>query len=224
MSANPVRTEVFDRDPPESPGSDTARLRREQIIEAAMDVIANQGLHKLSLSQIEARTGMARGHLTYYFPTKEAILLAVFDRMLDRMIEQALRSGGPLPGTGRAWDCVRHLFARNLEPMDPHRQAFGSLLHTFLAQTPYRDDYRAKLAERNAEWRAHMGADFADSGVTEAPPEVVASVVMALVQGLIQQLAVDPAAFDRTVMLETLVRMLGPFFGPAADAPAGEPR
>ena len=224
MAVTSTPTEVFDRDPSESPGSDTARLRREQIIEAAMDVIANQGLHKLSLSQIEARTGMARGHLTYYFPTKEAILLAVFDRMLDRMIEQALQSGGPVPGTGKAWECVQFLFGRHLQPMDPHRQAFGSLLHTFLAQIHYRDDYRAKLAERNAEWRSHMAADFAGSGATAAPPEIVASIVMALVQGLIQQLAVDPAAFDRTVMLETLVRMLGPLFGRGPDAPEGESR
>lgn len=224
MDVTPLTTEVFDRAPPESPSSDTARLRREQIIEAAMDVIANQGLHKLSLSQIESRTGMARGHLTYYYSTKEAILLAVFDRMLDRMIEDAMRSGGPLPGTGQAWECVQFMFGRHLQPMDTHRQAFGSLLHTFLAQIHYRDDYRAKLAERNAEWRSHMAADFAASGAISSPPEIVASIVMALVQGLIQQLAVDPAAFDRKLMLETLVRMLGPFFGHASDAPEGESR
>ncbi len=200
--------------------SDTARLRREQIVEAAFEIIASQGLHKLSLSQIESRTGMARGHLTYYFPTKEAILLAVFDRMLDRMIEQNLQSGGPQPGTGQAWECVKFMLGRHLQPANPHQQAFGSLLHTFLAQIHYRDDYRAKLAERNEQWRSFMAADFADSPASSSSdPRLLASIVMALVQGLIQQLAVDPHAFDRKLMLETLVRMLAPFFEPDSASP-----
>lgn len=208
--------------PPDSPPaeSDVARHRREQVIEAAMDVIATQGLHKLSLSQIESRTGMARGHLTYYFPTKEAILLAVFDRMLDGMIARAMQSDGPKPGTGRAWDCVRFMFEKNLQPPTPHQQAFGSLLHTFLAQIPYRDDYRAKLAERNAEWRTHMATDFAGSRANVVPPEILASIVMALTQGLIQQLAVNPAAFDRPAMLAALVRMLAPFFDTTPGGPS----
>ena len=70
---------------------DVARARREQIIEAAVRVITSRGLHNLSLSKIESWAGMKRGQLTYYFPTKEDILLGVFDRMR-----------GALSG-GRAW-------------------------------------------------------------------------------------------------------------------------
>ena len=61
---------------------DIAAIRREQILQAAVDIIAGQGLHNLSLSRIEERTGMKRGQLTYYFKTWEDILLAVFDRLL----------------------------------------------------------------------------------------------------------------------------------------------
>lgn len=204
-------------DPTPGP-SETARQRRSQVVDAAMDLIASQGLHKLSLSQIEARTGMARGHLTYYFPTKEAILLAVFDRMLERMIEgvhaRAERIGGPKPGTGRAWDCVRFLFHGHLlEEHDANQRAFGSLLHTFLAQIPYREDYRRKLAEQNRIWRELMATDFAESVPGLAvPPAALASVVMALVQGLTQQRVVDPDGFDRTATLEIILQMLAPFF------------
>src|ERR1700724_1537968 len=61
------------------------KIRREQIVEAAVAVIAEQGLQHLSLSEIESRVGMSRGQLTYYFKTKEAILLAVFDRLVAMM-------------------------------------------------------------------------------------------------------------------------------------------
>ncbi len=65
-----------------SPRVDVGRIRREQIVEAAVAIIAEQGIQNLSLSEIEKRAGMSRGQLTYYFPSKEDILLAVFDRPL----------------------------------------------------------------------------------------------------------------------------------------------
>ena len=66
----------------------------ERLIKLAVDgdeaagVIAEQGIQNLSLSEIESRTGMSRGQLTYYFKAKEDILLAVFDRMVRRMRER----------------------------------------------------------------------------------------------------------------------------------------
>ena len=63
-------------------------LRREQIVDAAVAVIAEQGLQNLSLSEIEKKVGMSRGQLTYYFRAKEEILLAVFDRLVRLMHEQ----------------------------------------------------------------------------------------------------------------------------------------
>jgi AcrR family transcriptional regulator len=209
-------------------GSDVARQRREQVIEAAMEIIATRGLHELSLKEIEKKTGMARGHLTYYFRHKEDILLAVFDRMLDRMIAEAMRAGGPKPYTGHPWECLRVVLDRNLTPHTPDQKAFGSLLHTFLAQIHYRDDYRAKLAERNGQWRAHLATDFAANrlGPPVVPPPVLASIVMALVQWLAQQLAVNPDAFDRRQMSAALRTMLAPLFHadptPPPESPKGD--
>src|SRR5438309_6306183 len=67
---------------------DVGRVRREQVVEAAVAVIAERGLQSLSLSQIEKKAGMSRGQLTYYFRAKEDILLAVFDRLLQLMYER----------------------------------------------------------------------------------------------------------------------------------------
>src|SRR6478735_3775984 len=82
------------------PRVDVASVRREQIIDAAASVIATQGIQKLSLSAIEAETGMSRGQLTYYFPFKEDILLAVFDRMVRRMQERVGTADDPCAGAG----------------------------------------------------------------------------------------------------------------------------
>src|SRR3954470_22731774 len=90
---------------------DVASVRREQIIEAAVAVIAERGIQNLSLSEIEKKAGMSRGQLTYYFPTKEDILLAVFDRMLQLIQERvvAARAGAsPRCDEGDGWERLQH--------------------------------------------------------------------------------------------------------------------
>src|SRR4030081_2636058 len=87
-------------------------IRREQIVEAAVAIIHEQGLQHLSLSEIEKKAGMSRGQLTYYFKAKEDILLAVFDHMLQRMYQRIGTPAGPGGGacaeeSGWAW--VQHL-------------------------------------------------------------------------------------------------------------------
>src|SRR5437660_7151802 len=113
---------------------DIASIRREQIIDAAIAVIAEQGLHGLSLSEIEAKAVMSRGQLTYYFRTKEDILLGVFDRVLQMMCQRMSEGDGALtPGQSGCWEVMRHVFERVLlhPPIIPE---FHTLQYTFLSQ------------------------------------------------------------------------------------------
>src|SRR4051794_7649732 len=84
------------------------KRRREQIIAAAVAIIDERGLQRLSLSAIEKKAGMSRGQLTYYFHTKEDIFLAVFDRMIETMHRRA-QGGDGTPGCfmrGAGWERV----------------------------------------------------------------------------------------------------------------------
>lgn len=195
---------------------DLAGQRREQILDAADSIIATEGIHRLSLGNIEEKTGMSRGQLTYYFPKKEAILLAVFDRMLKRMIAQILQADGVKPNTGRAWDCVRHMLAHRLETLaNDGRNDFTSVVYTFLAQMNHRDDYRDKLSGTFDEWRNKLAEDWVQSTSEPRPPvkpRIAASLIQALVHGLTMQLAVDPNAFDRQEMLAACEWLLTPMF------------
>src|SRR5437016_9319851 len=115
---------------------DIGSIRREQIVEAAVAIIADRGLQHLSLSEIENKVGMSRGQLTYYFKTKEAILLAVFNRLLDIMSEE--HGGGQgknekWPVSGSLFDFVEQLLRLILQD-PPHNPAFACLQYTFLSQ------------------------------------------------------------------------------------------
>src|SRR5262249_28051194 len=78
------------------------RRRRKEIVEAAIAIIAEHGLPRLSLSAIEERAGMSRGQLTWYFPAKEGILLAVFDRLIEMMHERSKAGEGSPCGPSEA--------------------------------------------------------------------------------------------------------------------------
>ncbi len=190
-----------------TPRIDVGSIRRDQIVQAAVDIIAEQGLQNLSLSEIEKKAGMSRGQLTYYFPAKEDILLAVFDRLIDMMRE---RAGGDLAGEP-GWERMERLLRKILlEP--PAFPQFGPLQYTFLSQIGHRDDFRRRLANLYEEWREHVARDLAAASARrpgrKASPRAVATLVQAVIHGLFVQRAADPDAYDREEVFELLLDML----------------
>jgi len=192
---------------------DIRSIRQEQIIEAAVAVIAEQGLPNLSLSEIEKKTGMSRGQLTYYYPAKEDILIAVFDRLLELMYQRI--------GTPKTQDCtepgglelVRHLFEKLLvqPPVSPE---FHTLQFTFLAQIGHREDFRERLATLYGEWRGNMAQRLAldlakNPKAKRVSPRALATLSQAILHGLAMQAAADPNAFDREEMLRLCLRTIG---------------
>src|ERR1700733_15274042 len=112
-------------------------IRREQIVAAAVAVIAEQGIQHLSLSEIEKKVGMSRGQLTYYYKAKEDILLAVFDRLLELMCQQNAEA----ECEGLCWlEIVRQTLPLVLSDPPAHSE-FHALQHTFLSQSSHRDDF-----------------------------------------------------------------------------------
>ncbi len=56
----------------------TEVARRAQIIECAIETIAELGYGQASLAQIGQRAGISKGVITYYFSTKEELIEQVF--------------------------------------------------------------------------------------------------------------------------------------------------
>jgi len=197
------------------PRTGIATLRRDQIVDAATAIIAEQGLPNLSLSEIEKRAGMSRGQLTYYFPAKEDILLAVFDRLLERMYQRIGTPEGKACHEAGGWAWVRHLL--ETVPDQPQDSPdFHGLQYTFLAQMGHRPDFRQRLANLFEEWRTNMGHGLADElarrpAVRPVDPRLLATLVQALLHGLAMQRAADPQAFPREEMLHLCLDLLGSY-------------
>lgn len=60
-----------------TPSRQNRRLERprEQVLTAALDMVAEHGLGKLTMASLAARLGTSGGHLLYYFKTRDGLLL-----------------------------------------------------------------------------------------------------------------------------------------------------
>jgi AcrR family transcriptional regulator len=197
---------------------DIRSRRREQIVEAAIGVIAEQGIQNLSLSEIEKKAGMSRGQLTYYFPAKEEILLAVFDRHLQVMHHRLATCNGHTSTPAPDWNWVLDHLLAMVVAVPPTNAEFHVLQYTFLSQIGHREDFRERLATLYEAWRTSLsdrlmreeGPACCPAGVA---PRTMASLVQAILHGLSVQLAADPNAFDREEMLNLCQQMLGTYAG-----------
>jgi AcrR family transcriptional regulator len=207
---------------------DIGSIRRNQIVEAAIAIIAAQGLQNLSLSEIEQQAGMSRGQLTYYFKTKEEILLAVFDRLLYLLRQQVQGKGG-IAGTApdaHNWERTCHFLTMLLlQPLQTPE--FNALQYTFLSQIGHRDDFRQRLANLYEEWRGEIARDvepeLSRSRNGRVSARTVASLIQAILQGLTIQRDADPDSYDRQEMLELCLELLGSYLRPQSSAAGSSP-
>lgn len=67
---------------------------REKILDAAAELVAEIGAGRLTLDAVAERAGLSKGGLLYNFPTKDALLQAMIQRMIDQVLEsrEALRA------------------------------------------------------------------------------------------------------------------------------------
>ena len=72
MSAQPTH-------PPEASEARTREDVRAKLLVAAMQVLRNEGIHALTQAHVAQAAGVRQSHLTYYFPSRNALLAAIVD-------------------------------------------------------------------------------------------------------------------------------------------------
>ncbi|MFD9095934.1 TetR/AcrR family transcriptional regulator [Streptomyces collinus] len=73
---------------------------REEVLVAAMDMIAERGLEKLTMAALGREVGMSSGHLLYYFHSKDELLLRTLEWSEGRLGAERRRLL-TRPGTAR---------------------------------------------------------------------------------------------------------------------------
>ncbi|MGV7211782.1 TetR/AcrR family transcriptional regulator [Bradyrhizobium sp. UFLA05-112] len=72
---------------------------RPMLLDAALDLIAEEGVAALTYEALAARTGVSKGGLLYHFLSKEALIDALAERLVERYAEARQRTTESLPDT-----------------------------------------------------------------------------------------------------------------------------
>jgi AcrR family transcriptional regulator len=87
------------------------RVRREQIAEAALSLIASQGLRRLSIASVARRVGLVPSGIYRHFKNKDELLDAVLDRVEGRLLANVEASRAE---HADALDCLKDVLMRHI--------------------------------------------------------------------------------------------------------------
>jgi AcrR family transcriptional regulator len=107
--------------------------RRDAVIDAAAHVFAKQGYDATTIDDLVTATGLQRGGLYHYIGGKQDLLIAIHERFLTPLLDQA-----------------RAIAAQDLEP----EQALRALAHALMDNI---HNYRDQVTVFLHEWRTIEG-------------------------------------------------------------------
>ena len=70
---------------------------RDRILDAAEQLVADQGASSLTLDAVAQAAGVSKGGLLYHYPNKDALLAAMIERHCDDLDERCARELEGLP-------------------------------------------------------------------------------------------------------------------------------
>ena len=82
------------RGSPTEQTSDRGATVRDRILDAALEILCESGVQRLSQVTVADRAGVRQSHLTYYFATRQDLLCAVVTRGVDGTAESVRSAVG----------------------------------------------------------------------------------------------------------------------------------
>ncbi|MFD5679083.1 TetR/AcrR family transcriptional regulator [Streptomyces bacillaris] len=188
--------------------------RRAGILRATLEVIAERGYRGATLGAVAERVGLTQQGLLHYFPTKEALLVAVLE---DR--DRWDTGGGGRGGEDGAWrlELLGSLVEYNA--MRPGIvQTFSALLgESVTEEHPAREFFTRRYTQVRAGMAATLRAEYGEMLPGGLTPERAAVLLVAVMDGLQYQWLLDPEAVDMPGAFEDFLGLLrGGDSGPQA--------
>jgi AcrR family transcriptional regulator len=170
--------------------------RRAEIVDALLRIIGEHGLDAVSVRDV---AGVSVGRVQHYFPTKDLVLQAAFERVNElggELVRQRIAETGD--DSPRA---VLHAVATALLPVDDQYRQAIQIGVAFTARALVQPDFAARLRAGYGELHqlfALLLTRARDAGDTAADldPEHEAAVLLGLLDGLSAQTLVGHHAVD----------------------------
>ena len=174
---------------------------REEVLAAAMGMIAERGLEQLTMAALGREVGMSSGHLLYYFRSKDELLLRTLEWSEGRL---GTERGLLLVGTGTARERLDAYV--DLYVPDGHRDPHWTLWLEVWNRSQNADEAaRDRQAAIEGAWHRDLVALLAE-GVSRGEfrrvdPDRFAARLRALLDGFSIHVAIGLRGTDRAQVL-----------------------
>ncbi|MFE5815238.1 TetR/AcrR family transcriptional regulator [Streptomyces sp. NPDC056479] len=174
--------------------------RRAEIVRAALEVIAERGYRGASLGAVAERVGLTQQGLLHYFPTKDALLVAVL---------QERDQWDAVPDTRWRVDLLSSLVEYNA--MRPGIiQTFSALLGESVTEGhPAREYFTERYTRVRASMAEVLRTEYGDRLPNGLTPERTAPLLVAVMDGLQYQWLLDPESVDMPGAFRDFLSLLG---------------
>ncbi|MGH3914755.1 MAG: TetR family transcriptional regulator [Pseudonocardiaceae bacterium] len=186
----------------------TETARRAQIVQAAIETIAELGYVRTSFSRIAKRAGLSStGLISYHFAGKDELMCAVTTEVMSSFTAFVLPR---MQAQHTKADELRAFIESNVDFMRTHRTQLVALLD--IMASARRDDgsplHGAGVAEADLTKLAEFLREGQQTGeFRRFDPRVMAVAIMSLRDGVLRALAADPT-LDLEVYERELVALV----------------
>jgi len=152
----------------ESPRSAKWTARREEIIDTSARVFARQGYHATGIAELCTVNGLGKGAFYHYIASKEELLAAIHDRVMDEVMVGADRVGAAGGSPSEQLTMLGHELLDVIHRYPDHVWVF---LHEFPALTGERAEQfrvRRREYERRVEAVLQAGIDAGEFRAVDA--------------------------------------------------------
>jgi DNA-binding transcriptional regulator YbjK len=180
--------------------------RRNQILDAAIDILCDDGVGGLTHRQADTRAGVPAGTTSNYFRTRQALLEATAARTVElhwQRVEMLQSVIGPI-----SRDALKALMIRMLDPDDQFRRWTLARFELFMESTR-REELRPLMKELQAAAVKSATLMFEAAGFTPTPERI--DELSRILNGFVFSnltVAPEPGSQDAAGLVE---RLLGAF-------------
>lgn len=172
------------------------KIRREQIVNAAIVTIAENGYLKTSLEDIARDAGISKGIISYYFKTKDGLICSVIDRIMEDLQGEIIaRAATETTSMGKITAGIEANFDYMAENR-PAIVAFVDLWSSISAKNDKRNFNRSVYGKCINFFERHIAAGMEKGEFTRVDGGLTASIIQAAIDGIMIQWIFNETSVD----------------------------
>ena len=167
-------------------------IRIPQIVEAAVEIIAEKGIKEATLDAVAKKAGLSKGGLIHYFPTKKDLIEAAVKGFFARIFERGKEIRDKIDDPYEQLASFTWLYDRN----DPDNFRGYRMFFEIMTIASANEEYRQIFHQWVNGWVELLKASI-EKGVKRGDfqvenPEEAAKTISAVYQGVASRWFLDP--------------------------------